>query len=306
MSMSRSKHVAAGFLVLAAGVASMAPASRTSDPHANLPATLSLTGVVRDFRERSVTGGHPDFERQPSAGFGHYVNMVNDSLGSEGKPVMRGTSGGNKLNSNFRDSAGRNRINNKEYIASRSGDVNGSVANANGGALTTAANFDQWFRDVPGVNLSRQQTLTLVRQPNSNVYSFNDRTDAGFADRGGFFPINGELFGNSAGNDRNFHFTFELETQFIYERDKGQVFTFTGDDDVWVFIDDKLVVDIGGVHSAISQSIELDRLSWLQNGREYQLKFFFAERHRTQSNFRIDTTMVLRSIEPPATSALFD
>jgi fibro-slime domain-containing protein len=306
MSMSRSKHVAAGFLVLAAGVASMAPASRTSDPHANLPATLSLTGVVRDFRERSVTGGHPDFERQPSAGFGHYVNMVNDQLGSEGKPEMRGTSGGNKLNSNFRDSAGRNRINNKEYIASRSGDVNGSVANANGGALTTAANFDQWFRDVPGVNLSRQQTLTLVRQPNSNVYSFNDRTDAGFADRGGFFPINGELFGNSAGNDRNFHFTFELETQFIYERDKGQVFTFTGDDDVWVFIDGKLVVDIGGVHSAISQSIELDRLSWLQNGREYQLKFFFAERHRTQSNFRIDTTMVLRSIEPPATSALFD
>ncbi len=306
MSMSRSKHVAAGFLVLSAGVASMAPASRTSDPHANLPATLSLTGVVRDFRERSVTGGHPDFERQPSAGFGHYVNMVNDSLGSEGKPVMRGTSGGNKLNSNFRDSAGRNRINNKEYIASRSGDVNGSVATANGGALTTAANFDQWFRDVPGVNLSRQQTLTLVRQPNSNVYSFNDRTDAGFADRGGFFPINGELFGNSAGNDRNFHFTFELETQFIYERDKGQVFTFTGDDDVWVFIDGKLVVDIGGVHSAISQSIELDRLSWLQNGREYQLKFFFAERHRTQSNFRIDTTMVLRSIEPPATSALFD
>ncbi len=306
MSMSRSKYVAAGFLVLAAGVASMAPASRTSDPYANLPATLSLTGVVRDFRERSVTGGHPDFERPPAAGFGHYVNMVNDQLGSEGKPVMRGTSGGNKLNANFRDASGRNRINNKEYISTRSGDVNGTVAGANGGALTNAANFDQWFRDVPGVNLSRQQTLTLVRQPNSNVYSFNDRTDAGFANRGGFFPINGELFGNSAGNDRNFHFTFELETQFIYERNKGQVFTFTGDDDVWVFIDGKLVVDIGGVHGAVSQSIELDRLSWLQDGREYQLKFFFAERHRTASNFRIDATMVLRSIEPPATSALFD
>ena len=306
MSMSRSKYVAAGFLVLAAGVASMAPASRTSDPYANLPATLSLTGVVRDFRERSVTGGHPDFERPPSAGFGHFVNMVNDNLGSEGKPAMRGTAGGNKLTANFRDSSGRNRVPNKEYISARSGDANGTIASSGGGALTTAANFDQWFRDVPGVNLSRQQTLTLVRQPNSNVYSFNDRTDAGFANRGGFFPINGELFGNSAGNDRNFHFTFELETQFIYEREKGQVFTFTGDDDVWVFIDGKLVVDIGGVHGAVSQSIELDRLGWLQDGREYQLKFFFAERHRTASNFRIDTTMVLRSIEPPAPSALFD
>ena len=101
MSMSRSKHVAAGFLVLAAGVASMAPASRTSDPHANLPATLSLTGVVRDFRERSVTGGHPDFERQPSAGFGHYVNMFIDIVGYEGKPVLGGTLGGNKIMSIF-------------------------------------------------------------------------------------------------------------------------------------------------------------------------------------------------------------
>jgi fibro-slime domain-containing protein len=306
MSSNRPKYVAAGFLVLAAGVASFAPASRSSDPYANLPATLSLTGVVRDFRERSVTNGHPDFERPPSAGFGHYVNMVADDLGSNGKPTMKSTAGGNKLTSNFRDSAGRNRIPTKSYISARQGDVAGAIASANGGALTTAANFDQWFADVPGVNLSRQQTLTLVRQPNSNVYTFNDRTDPGFSNRGGFFPINGELFGNSANNERNFHFTFELETQFIYERGRNQVFTFTGDDDVWVFIDGKLVVDIGGVHSAISQSIELDRLEWLQDGREYQLKFFFAERHRSQSNFRIDTTMVLRSIEPPSTSALFD
>ncbi|CAG0979124.1 hypothetical protein PHYC_01668 [Phycisphaerales bacterium] len=307
MKFNRAKAVAMLALVAAAGgVASLAPALPYPDPYANLPGTITLTGTVRDFKERTVSGGHGDFERQPTGGFALYVKMVQDQLGSNGKPVMR--SAGYKLTSEYKDSQGRPRIPNREYIASRSGDVNGAVATSTGGALTTAENFDKWFTDVPGVNLSRPLSLTMVRQANSNVYTFNDRTDAFFAGRGGFFPINGELWGNSGGTtpNQNFHFTYELNTSFVYERGHNQAFTFTGDDDVWVFIDNKLVIDIGGVHAARSQTIELDRLNWLVDGQEYNLNFFFAERHRTQSNFRIDTTMVLRAIDPPATSALFD
>jgi len=259
---------------------------------------------VRDMKERSVTGGHPDFERQPSAGFAQYTKMVADDLDADSKPVMRST--GNKLTSDWRDAAGRNRLDNRSYIDARTGDRNGAAATTLGGALTTATNLSTWFRDTPGVNLSQPLALTLVRNPGTNTYTFNDRTDSNFSSLGGFFPINGELFGNSRGNDRNFHFTFELETEFVFERGTGQVFTFTGDDDVWVFVDNKLVIDIGGVHSAKSQSIDLDRLGWLANGRSYKLKFFFAERHRTASNFRIDTTLRLRTVEAPTTNHLYD
>ena len=65
-------------------------------------------------------------------------------------------------------------------------------------------------------------------------------------------------------------------------------------------------MDIGGVNGAVSQTIGLDRLAWLVDGQSYDLTFFFAERHRTQSNFRIETTLQLRSVRLPPTAALYD
>lgn len=309
---SKAFHSSLAVVMLAGGLGTVASAQVSgnggsdsgSDKYAALPGQLVLNGVVRDFAERSVTGGHPDFELDPAGGFGHYVGEVKDTLDSEGKPQYN--SAGYKVSTQWTDASGRNRIGPREYISSKTGDKNGAKSSSTGGALTSAERFAQWYRDVPGVNVSKQLAITLVRQPGTNMYSFNDKTDSVYKNLGGFFPINGDLFGNSKNESKNFHFTFELNTEFVYRKNTGQVFTFTGDDDVWVFIDGKLVIDIGGIHSALNQSIELDRLNWLEDGKSYSLRFFSAERHRTQSNVRIDTNLELKSIDPPATTALFD
>ncbi|MCC5824220.1 MAG: fibro-slime domain-containing protein [Phycisphaerales bacterium] len=269
----------------------------------NAPDSVTLTGIVRDFKDRNAEGGHPDFQRQPTAGFGHYVGMVGDTLDADGKPVFAST--GYKLSGNWRNAQNQNIAPPRPYIATRQGDQNGSVSSSEGGALTTAANFRQWFRDVPGVNASKPISITLNRTADG-TYVFDDKLDPLYGPMGGFFPINGELYGNYASTGKNYHFTYELQTEFIYRADQGMTFTFIGDDDVWVFIDGKLVIDIGGVHSAISQTIELDRLEWLEDGRTYTLNFFFAERHTTQSNFRIETTLELRTVQLPPTAALYD
>lgn len=284
---------------------SRAPANMAADQYAGLPSTLTLYGVCRDFKASNENGGHPDFEYTPKGGYGHYANMVKDELDADGKPAFK--SQGNLVSKQATDSNSRNVIPvSKSYLAAKSGDKAGTVSTSNGGALSTEENFKQWYRDVPGKNLSKTIPIVLVRQANTNIYSFSDKTDSGYSGKGGFFPINGELFGNPSGQSKNFGFTFELDTEFVYKKGTGQTFTFTGDDDVWVWVNGKLVVDLGGVHGAVSQTIELDRMTGLEDNKRYPLKLCFAERHTTESNVRIDTTISLQAVDPPPVTGLFD
>lgn len=152
--------------------------------------------------------------------------------------------------------------------------------------------------------MSGALTLTLVRQENGH-YVFDDQVDPYYAELGGFFPIDDKYFGNTDGESHNFHFTFELHMEFVYDSSGDQFFQFIGDDDVYVFINDKCVIDLAGVHAAHDQYVDMNRLG-LVDGEKYMIDFFFAERHRPQSNFRVETNIPVWVAGLPPLTAAFD
>jgi fibro-slime domain-containing protein len=103
------------------------------------------------------------------------------------------------------------------------------------------------------------------------------------------WPWEEDVFGTAP--DHNFSFTTEVQYWFRYEADTSAQLDFTGDDDVWVFVNNRIAVDLGGIHIPLDGSVTINAQSanqfGLEPGNVYKITVFQAERKPEGSSFRL-------------------
>lgn len=203
-----------------------------------------------------------------------YSNIMKKTLGKDSYPVLNK---GNEESSSYLFSTdsgtGKTVYSDANYLFKK--DADGYYE------YDSAKNFAQFDE--------KTKHFTVYKVPGSSTNAINLQKDSGNKPHGSFFPFN--TLGDSiyegiheiSGNSPDFHFGMTMSAKFIQPKDgkingNNMVFEFSGDDDVWVYIDGVLVLDIGGIHNAASGSINFANGNvTVGNNNNLNLRKLFAD-----------------------------
>ncbi len=231
------------------------------------PDTLWVKVTYYDFHSN---GSNPEFETPHFSGV--KKGMVQNTLGPDTNPVV----------TTVRDNINKNAYIKYWYkpwstaIKDSTIPIYENTSPYKYTGSNQKVNYDTAFRNI---EINDSLPFRYVRGT-PGVYEY--RNDS-------FFPLDGRGLGNES---RNHNYSFTMKIHWKFTMTPGLTFNFTGDDDVWAFIDNRLQMDLGGIHVANSGSFNVNDITGLVEGQDYAFDFFFAERHTTESHIRITTNII--------------
>eukprot|EP00300_Choanocystis_sp_HF-7_P001473 c11186_g1_i2.p1 GENE.c11186_g1_i2~~c11186_g1_i2.p1 ORF type:complete len:502 (+),score=105.20 c11186_g1_i2:1-1506(+) len=179
--------------------------------------------------------------------------------------------------------------------------------------------FDSWLRDLPGYNVKIPIKLVFnLTDPVKGLYEFNRQSPSPSVVQV-FSPVTGLGWGADHEYPAaftgpylpyvGFNYGFGLEVHATFKYNGTEVFNFGGDDDVFLFVNNFLVLDLGGLHPPVSANVSLASIAGyagLVVGQRYTFDFFQFERHVQGSNCLIQTTLVPANSPPKVTAATYN